>query len=334
MNENPVSQSAVSIYNQQDALDDFPVLKAFQQYIDAEQTKARKRTIVLCAFFGFLMLLVISFFSIMLHRVSDRNQQLNDKLLDYVMQDRNRQPTTIVQSPSAPVVQNDAALKAMTESLLALQKQIAERQTQREEPPQPKAEERDDSLDEEQLAMRQKLDSDAAKLKKATERLLAEKKKMEKEKEELRRREVELHRRRLYPEYYGEKKPQAQAAPAARPRPAATRPPAAEPAVRRPESGTRTPSKTIGGAIDYFSAYAEEEEETAMPQKEKAQKPEISDEELDELIDSLPKPRTVSSNAASAIAPERKTGENKSTAADFYTVSVDESTADWLIPTK
>ena len=35
-------RNAVSVYSQ-DAMDDFPVLKAFQQYIDAEQAKARKR---------------------------------------------------------------------------------------------------------------------------------------------------------------------------------------------------------------------------------------------------------------------------------------------------
>ena len=37
MNENPAANNAVSIYGQE-GLDDFPVLKAFQQYIDAEQS--------------------------------------------------------------------------------------------------------------------------------------------------------------------------------------------------------------------------------------------------------------------------------------------------------
>ena len=132
MNENPIPQSAVSIYGQQDALDDFPVLKAFQQYIDAEQTKSRKRMVVLCAFFAFLMSLVIVVFSVILHRVSDRNQQLNDRLLDYVMQGRAPQPTTIVQSPAAP--QNDLALKAMADTLMALQKQIAEQEAKQIKP--------------------------------------------------------------------------------------------------------------------------------------------------------------------------------------------------------
>ena len=37
--------NAVSVYGQTDGLDDFPVLKAFQQYIDSEQAKARKRMV-------------------------------------------------------------------------------------------------------------------------------------------------------------------------------------------------------------------------------------------------------------------------------------------------
>ena len=52
MNENPAASNAISIYGQE-GLDDFPVLKAFQQYIDAEQSKSRKRMIMLCVFSAF-----------------------------------------------------------------------------------------------------------------------------------------------------------------------------------------------------------------------------------------------------------------------------------------
>ena len=34
-----IPRNAVSIYGNNDAMDDFPVLKAFQQYIDAEHAK-------------------------------------------------------------------------------------------------------------------------------------------------------------------------------------------------------------------------------------------------------------------------------------------------------
>ena len=46
-----IPANAVSVYGQTDAMDDFPVLKAFQQYIDAEQAKAQKRMTTLCIFF-------------------------------------------------------------------------------------------------------------------------------------------------------------------------------------------------------------------------------------------------------------------------------------------
>ena len=72
MNDNPTANNAVSIYGQE-GLDDFPVLKAFQQYIDAEQSKARKRMIMLCLFFGFLMTIVIVVFMIMLREADAKS---------------------------------------------------------------------------------------------------------------------------------------------------------------------------------------------------------------------------------------------------------------------
>ena len=110
MNENRNDTNAVSIYGQE-GLDDFPVLKAFQQYIDAEQSKARKRMIMLCLFFGFLMTIVIVVFMIMLREADERNQlllrdataqnqALNDKLVEFAMKERERQP--VVVQPQAP----------------------------------------------------------------------------------------------------------------------------------------------------------------------------------------------------------------------------------------
>ena len=77
-------------------MDDFPVLKAFQQYIDSEQAKARKRMLMLCAFFGFLMIVVIGVFVVLLVNVSARNQALNDRLIEFAMKERD-------QSKSAPL---------------------------------------------------------------------------------------------------------------------------------------------------------------------------------------------------------------------------------------
>ena len=56
-----IPPNAVSVYGQTaDAMDEFPVLKAFQQYIDAEQAKARKRLISLGIFFAILTGAVIA----------------------------------------------------------------------------------------------------------------------------------------------------------------------------------------------------------------------------------------------------------------------------------
>ena len=71
-----IPRNAVSIYGNNDAMDDFPVLKAFQQYIDAEHAKARKRLISLGIFFGVFTGIVIAVFVALLMNVSARNQAL------------------------------------------------------------------------------------------------------------------------------------------------------------------------------------------------------------------------------------------------------------------
>ena len=45
------SSNAISLFAQTANANDFPVLKAFQEYIDAEQSKARKRMLGLSIFF-------------------------------------------------------------------------------------------------------------------------------------------------------------------------------------------------------------------------------------------------------------------------------------------
>ena len=99
MSENNNQQNAVSIYGQE-GLDDFPVLKAFQQYIDAEQAKSRKRMLELSIGFACILAVVVSIFLVVLGSLSTKNQNLNDKLLEYVMKDRDRL-TAIVEQPVA-----------------------------------------------------------------------------------------------------------------------------------------------------------------------------------------------------------------------------------------
>ena len=123
MNENDIKPNAVSLYGQ-DGLDDFPVLKAFQQYVDAEQNKARKRMIMLCIFFGVLMTVMITVFLLVLKDVTGKNQELNDRLVEYVMKSNDRQ--NVIVQPAAQ--SNDSAIKAMTDTLMAMQRQMAEQQ--------------------------------------------------------------------------------------------------------------------------------------------------------------------------------------------------------------
>ena len=332
MNDNPTANNAVSIYGQE-GLDDFPVLKAFQQYIDAEQSKSRKRMIMLCVFFGFLMSVMIVVFLFMLRDASARNQSLNDKLVEYVMKERERQP--VVVQPTAPVqnAANDAAIKAMTDTLAALQKQMADQQTKMIEQ-QAKLEESRAKMAEEQLkavaaaaakaqdttgpskeqlALQKKIDEDTAKLVKARALLKAEKDKIAAEKEKLRREEVERQRRRLYPEYY-EKKDAADKAAADK---------------------KQSPLDELDEPVSYFNAYDNE----------------LDDDELDDLVPSKPKSKpAAAAPAKKPAAPAKKPtppsaasnpqpkpaapAKAKPATSDRYVVPVEINGADsdWLIP--
>ena len=103
----PAATNAVSLFNQGGGVSDFPVLKAFQEYIDAEQAKARKRMFGLSIFFIVLLVVVVITFTIVITSVIGRNQALSDRLLDIALRDRaSPQPVVNVQSPApAPVVQ-------------------------------------------------------------------------------------------------------------------------------------------------------------------------------------------------------------------------------------
>lgn len=207
-----IPQTAISVYQQDNAMDDFPVLKAFQQYIDAEQIKSRKRMVSLCIFFGVLMTIVVAVFMLMLHSISARNQQLNDRLVEYAM--RDRQPAVMPQAPAPQASEaNEAAMRAMTDTLVALQKQIASAQAaQAPVAPAPAIAASPEPTPEE-IAIEQRTRAAEEKLRKARALLDAEKRKLAEERERLRQEEVERHRRRLYPEFYSEKKsePQPQA---------------------------------------------------------------------------------------------------------------------------
>lgn len=365
MKENQAANNPISIYGQE-GLDDFPVLKAFQQYIDAEQSKARKRMIMLCLFFGFLMTIVIVVFMIMLREADERNQlllrdataqnqALNDKLVEFAMKERERQP--VVVQPQAPAHNpaNDAAIKAMTDTLAALQKQMADQQVKMIEQ-QAKIDENRAKMAEEQLkavaaaaakaqeaataqkatgpskeqlTLQKQIDEDTAKLVKARALLKAEKEKIAAEKERLRREEVERQRRRLYPEYYEKKDAEEKAA---------------------AEKKQQAPAAKMDRPVSYFDAY---EDDVDLDDDG------LSADELDDLVPSA-KPKPKAKPAAAAPAKKPSAGakkpmapsaaarpqakqiksvsapvEAKSASGDRYVVPVEINGAnsDWLIPT-
>jgi hypothetical protein len=204
----PLQSNAVSVY-QDGAMDDFPILKAFQQYIDAEQEKARKRMVTLCICFAVLTGIVITVFMALLYAMNERNQSLNDRLVEYAIKDRerDRQNAAAFQQPREE--QSAAALKAMTEALAAIQKRLAD------DPHVTPAPARGPTAEQRAQEARQR--AEAERLLREKIQIETERKLLAEEKERLRKEEVERQRRRLYPDYYAKKEADAagKAAPAA-----------------------------------------------------------------------------------------------------------------------
>lgn len=212
-----IPSNAVSVYGQADAMDDFPVLKAFQQYVDAEQAKAQKRMTTLCVFFAIILSIVVGVFVALILSISNAKNDANDKMIQYMLQERERQHAVAAQGGVANP-QNDAAFKALTDTVTALQKQLADQQLKMIEEKQRAAEEavkraaeaaaaqvkarQPEPPSPDQLAMEKKNKVDAEKIAKAAALLQKQKDDIAKEKERLRQQEIELQRRRLYPEYY------------------------------------------------------------------------------------------------------------------------------------
>ena len=257
-----IPENAVSIYGQSDAMDDFPVLKAFQQYIDSEQAKARKRMLMLGVFFGALMAVVIAVFLLLLLNVSNRNQVLNDRLVEYAMKERERMATPIVVQPQQQ--QDNSAILALTAKIEDMQKKLAESRVQEDEarrqaeleaakPKGPTPEE----LEIKRLS---------ALLAAEKEKQAAEKARWDAEKERQRQIELEEYRRKHYPELY--ERPKKESERDARPQ----RRKARQDRDTAHEDLLKEVDEILSDA-DAISYYDEEddEEETSKP-KEKAKK--------------------------------------------------------------
>ncbi len=259
--------SAVSIFGQEPASNEFPVLKAFQEYINAEQAKARKRMLGLSIFFGILLTIVVGVFTIIVAGIINRNQALQDRLLEAAFRQQSASPSVAVAPqpgtdmrpvldridqltsaiaretrPAAQPASSVAAeLKPVLESIERLTSAVARPAAAPAAPASPAP-----AVNEKTLKLQKQLERERA-------QLAAERKKLQ---EAQRQAEVERNRRRLYPEYYAKQDAlhaQVKAAAAPATPPAAVRKPSA-PAL--PAAGQLEALQPVG----YFDKNAAEED--------------------------------------------------------------------------
>ena len=224
--ENDIPQNAVSVYGSDSTMDEFPILKAFQEYIDAEQAKARKRITALAVFFGVLLIALLAIFMTLLVKSYDDNQHLNDRLVDFMQQERERSDKEHAERERAAAEaaarpsRDSAAVIELTKKIETLQEKIYNAQR--------KADDAERTLVEKEKLMAEKDKQAAEALKKAIEDakpkgpsqeeqeiarlkalLAAEKQKQAAavEKERRRQEELEAYRHKYYPEHYRPKSP-------------------------------------------------------------------------------------------------------------------------------
>ena len=206
----PPNPAPVALYGNQDAMDDFPVLKAFQQYVDSEQAKAHKRLMSVCFFFTMLIVVIIGVFLFvvmnmrnnrslpdgtaeMQRHLMEQTAKMNERLIQQLLAQKNTPPP----SPAASVVvvgdnkekpAVDSALNAKERELAAREAELKKREF---EEAQKELIARENALKEREAKMAADL---AEKAKKNSEEQAREKK----------RKEILEHRRKLYPEYFDE----------------------------------------------------------------------------------------------------------------------------------
>lgn len=209
----PHAANAVSIFGSAGNTNDFPVLKAFQEYIDAEQAKARKRMLGLSIFFILLLVVVVVTFTLVMTSVINRNQALSDRLLDIALREKTQaQPVVNVQPPAPqpvvqPVIQQPSqadVLKPVLEKFDKLAEAMVKAQQQQHVPVAAPAPVVVTTAAAPSPATQPSAEStEIARLREELRREIEARKEQEaKAKEEKRKAEIEAHRRRLYPEYY------------------------------------------------------------------------------------------------------------------------------------
>ncbi len=305
--ETSSAANAVSLFGQSGGVNDFPVLKAFQEYIDAEQAKARKRMLGLSVFFILLLIVVVITFTLVITSVIGRNQQLSDRLLDIALREKTAtQPVVNVQSPAPAVVQpsvESAELVRLREELRREKEERKSEQAKRDEDrfnklldaiskpqQQPVAAPTPVVVTTSPSSVLQPTTAESAELVRLREELRREKEERQAEqakaKEEKRKAEIEAHRRRLYPEYYAQEDARKAAAEAAAaepvrpvepPRRAAPPLPKAKPVpvtAQPPQPQTQAKKLRAMKPVSYFDSSAPAE-----------------DPELEELLKKHPAPQ-------------------------------------------
>ena len=281
--------NAVSLYGQAGGANDFPVLKAFQEYIDAEQAKARKRMLGLSIFFIVLLIVVVVTFTLVITTVISRNQALSDRLLDIALREKvPAQPVVNVQSPAPmPVMQPSVESAELVRLREELQRQKEERQAEQAKRDKEKIESLTAALAKAQQqpvtptpvvvntspAPVVQTAAESAELARLREELRREKEERKAEqaraKEEKRQADIEAHRRRLYPEYYAQQDalkvtgavPVRVAPPPERPAPApVANSPVVPPSQPAPENTKRSQRLTEMKPVSYFNASAPDED--------------------------------------------------------------------------
>jgi hypothetical protein len=242
----PQSTHAVSLFGTDANANDFPVLKAFQEYIDAEQAKARKRMLGLSVFFILLLAMVVITFTLVTMSILNRNQNLSDRLLDLALRERLQPQPVVNVQPAPPVapqpaVSQEGAFKPLLEKLESLATALT---TARQQPIAPAP-----VVVTAPVAAPVQADTERikAELKKQQDLLAKERQRLKEAEEKLRQAEVEKHRRRLYPEYYARQARRPVAPPPEEAEPPRAAPP---PRVKESEEGALGTLKPI----DYFSA--------------------------------------------------------------------------------
>ncbi len=232
--------NSLSILPSEGTTNEFPVLKAFQEYIDAEQAKARKRMLGLSVFFIVLLIVVVVTFVLVLTTVVNRNQALSDRLLDYALKERERAPAVQVVPPPQPQVPAAPPQPSIQELLKPLLERLERQQAEmkatyeKQRAAEAKAEALEAARNEELRKARQELEKERERAKRENDR----------------QAEIERHLRRLYPDYYNRQAipepPPSSVAPAKpKPAPAQARP---SPPANPPPKPSATSSGTVKAA--------------------------------------------------------------------------------------